>query len=299
MTTTPLRPLHWVLKIGSLKESITFFSNVFNFGVHRHEEFPGGCEATCNGPYEGAWSKTMVGPKPNESSNFALELTYNYGLSQYENGNDLRFIAIHARDYAARAKHHNYPLHPSPDNPNDLLINSPDGYPFKLVNTPFFSNEEFLFVSLHVTNLAKATEFYIEKLKMQEFTDVPGATPGGRVLGFSKAAPKLELVQLPADHKLDHAKAIGRLAVETPPAEPDRLAQRLSAPQILHGPFALPPHNERVVIVKDPDAYEVCFVEKIGYLKCCKAGDPVIDFEARQDKINHIERHAKRQKKIL
>jgi hypothetical protein len=28
--------------------------------VHRHEEFASGCEATCNGPYGGAWSKTMV-----------------------------------------------------------------------------------------------------------------------------------------------------------------------------------------------------------------------------------------------
>ena len=28
--------------------------------MHRHEEFASGCEATCNGPYGGAWSKTMV-----------------------------------------------------------------------------------------------------------------------------------------------------------------------------------------------------------------------------------------------
>jgi hypothetical protein len=46
--------------------------------VHRHEEFASGCEATCNGPYGGAWSKTMIGYKK-EDTNFALELTYNYG----------------------------------------------------------------------------------------------------------------------------------------------------------------------------------------------------------------------------
>jgi hypothetical protein len=84
--------------------------------VHRHEEFASGCEATCNGPYGGAWSKTMVrvachsrlvSPgsdfRPRvlqigygtEETNFALELTYNYGISSYEKGNDLR-CAPHA-----------------------------------------------------------------------------------------------------------------------------------------------------------------------------------------------------------
>jgi hypothetical protein len=47
--------------------------------VHRHEEFASGCEATCNGPYGGAWSKTMVG-YGSEDTNFCLELTCNYGV---------------------------------------------------------------------------------------------------------------------------------------------------------------------------------------------------------------------------
>lgn len=27
----------------------------------RHEEFEEGCKAACNGPYDGMWSKTMMG----------------------------------------------------------------------------------------------------------------------------------------------------------------------------------------------------------------------------------------------
>ena len=57
--------------------------------VHRHEEFASGCEATCNGPYGGAWSKTMCG-YGTEDKNFALELTYNYGIDSYASGNDYR-----------------------------------------------------------------------------------------------------------------------------------------------------------------------------------------------------------------
>lgn len=77
--TAGCRSLHWVLKIGNLKDSIAFFDRVLGLRVLRHEEFSSGCEATCNGPYGGAWSKTMVG-YGSEDSNFVLELTYNYGM---------------------------------------------------------------------------------------------------------------------------------------------------------------------------------------------------------------------------
>lgn len=45
-----------VLKIGSLKKSMTFFENVLGLKVLRHEEFDEGCEATCNGPYGGEYN---------------------------------------------------------------------------------------------------------------------------------------------------------------------------------------------------------------------------------------------------
>ena len=36
-----------------------FYETVLGMKVLRHEEFSEGCEATCNGPYGGAWSKTV------------------------------------------------------------------------------------------------------------------------------------------------------------------------------------------------------------------------------------------------
>ena len=105
--TSPLRRTHtrtarggWPLwerractQVGSLRESIRFYERVFGMRVLRHEEFEHGCEATCNGPYGGRWSKTMVGLGP-ERSNFAFELTYNYGVHDYPAGNDLQYFAI-------------------------------------------------------------------------------------------------------------------------------------------------------------------------------------------------------------
>jgi hypothetical protein len=59
--------------------------------VLRHEEFPEGCEASCNGPYGGNWSKTMIG-WDNEDISFVFELTYNYGINTYKRGNDLECL---------------------------------------------------------------------------------------------------------------------------------------------------------------------------------------------------------------
>lgn len=38
-------------------------------------------------PYDGKWSKTMVGFGP-EDDHFVAELTYNYGVGDYQLGND-------------------------------------------------------------------------------------------------------------------------------------------------------------------------------------------------------------------
>ena len=104
-----MRTLHWVTKIGSLKHSLRFYELVLGLRVLRHEEFESGCEATCNGPYGGAWSKTMVG-LGDENCNFVFELTYNYGIDGYKQGNDLQCIALAMPEAVPRAVALGYPV---------------------------------------------------------------------------------------------------------------------------------------------------------------------------------------------
>jgi lactoylglutathione lyase len=82
--------------------------------------------ATCNGPYAGAWSKTMIGFGP-ERENFALELTYNYGIDGYDFGNDLQYIALSVPDAKAKADLLGYAYTEDPAN-GSLLIHGPDSY---------------------------------------------------------------------------------------------------------------------------------------------------------------------------
>ena len=43
----------------------------------------------CCSPYDGKWSKSMIGYGA-EDSHFVLELTYNYGIDSYQLGNDFQ-----------------------------------------------------------------------------------------------------------------------------------------------------------------------------------------------------------------
>lgn len=52
-----IRPLHFVFKIASRTKTIDFYKNVLNMKILRHEEFEQGCDAACNGPYDG---KTLL-----------------------------------------------------------------------------------------------------------------------------------------------------------------------------------------------------------------------------------------------
>ena len=86
------RVLHWVIRVTSLEDTVSFATDVMGMKVLRHEENDEPCPLTCNGLYDTPWSKTMVGYGP-EDTNYALELTYNYGITSYARGEGLkRFV---------------------------------------------------------------------------------------------------------------------------------------------------------------------------------------------------------------
>lgn len=284
------RPLHWVFKIGDLKATLDFYEKLFGMKVHRHEEFASGCEATCNGPYGGAWSKTMVGYR-GEDTNYALELTYNYGISSYEAGNDYRYIAVRKSALVQGADVQKFGGITRDESGREFVA-SPDGYKYMLVDAGASTTEPFLFVSVHVANLEQAKTFYMNVLGASVRTGAPGAlgTTNSVMLGFGPAdGVGIELVELPKGQPLEHKTAPGRFASETEDGAPTAIAERVRAAgagTILHGPIKLQPHNEEVVIVQDLDGHEYCFVDARGYRNCInvreRADGTVVDWTYRE-----------------
>jgi catechol 2,3-dioxygenase-like lactoylglutathione lyase family enzyme len=150
------RPLHWVFKVGDLERTVDFYSTIFGLKVQRHEEFDHGCEATCNGPYAGWWSKTMMSHSTEE--NFSIELTYNYGISTYARGNDLAGIHVAIPGAVQRAREKGVEVHAT-DDPRVFKIQNPDGQWWFIHedHTTDFNVDPFLYISLNTSDLKSAT----------------------------------------------------------------------------------------------------------------------------------------------
>lgn len=81
-----MRVLHSMLRVGDLQRSIDFYTNVLGMKLIRQQDYP-----------DGEFTLAFVG-YGNEYDNTVLELTYNYGQSDYDHGNAFGHIAIEVDD---------------------------------------------------------------------------------------------------------------------------------------------------------------------------------------------------------
>jgi lactoylglutathione lyase len=84
-----MRILHTMLRVGDLQRSIDFYTRVMGMKLLRSTDRP-----------EQKYSLAFVG-YGDESEQAVLELTYNYGVSQYDLGAGYGHVAIEVDDAAA------------------------------------------------------------------------------------------------------------------------------------------------------------------------------------------------------
>jgi len=278
------RALHWVFKIGNRRESIDFYKSILGMSVLRHEEFEKGCEAACNGPYDGKWSKTMIG-YGKEDDHFVLELTYNYNISNYTLGNDFQGITIQSKEALDRARTASLPI-------NDLgegkyAVSSPGGYKFILVDEPQpTTGDPVLSVGISVSDMLKSAEYWRDLLEMKCLKE----TCNQISLGFGPEQCELLLHKI--EGSVDHAKAAGRIAFSLPGNELKALEEKVKKA----GGTILTPYitldtpgkaQVQVVIFADPDGQEICFVGDEGFRDLSQMdpnGDDLLENAMKEDK---------------
>ncbi|XP_002020731.2 glyoxalase 1 [Drosophila persimilis] len=256
------RALHYVLKIGDRAKNAFFFRQILGMKVLRHEEFKEGCEAECNGPYDNRWSKTMVGYGP-ESSHFVIELTYNYGVTSYEMGNDFGGVTIHSTEILPRAAQHSYPIEKTE---GGHLLTSPDGYKFHVIDQAVTEADAdpVQSVELRVTNLAASRQYWEQVLRMQPLAENKQSV----WLTYDFKQASLQLTQTP--DPINRAKAYGRIAFAVPAATQQPLHEAVVAAggTVLKSPITLETPGKpavTVLILADPDGHEICFVDEEGF----------------------------------
>ena len=124
-----MRLLHTMLRTGDLDRSIDFYTQVLGMQLLRRKDYP-----------EGKFTLAFIG-YGEERDNTVIELTYNWGVEQYELGNAYGHIAIEVDDvYAAceaiRQKGGRIIRAAGPMNAGTTIIAfvaDPDGYYIELI----------------------------------------------------------------------------------------------------------------------------------------------------------------------
>ncbi|KAK2580619.1 hypothetical protein KPH14_007731 [Odynerus spinipes] len=240
---------------------MNFYREVLGMKVLRHEEFADGCEATCNGPYANRWSKTMVGYGP-EDNHFVIELTYNYGISHYESGNDFRGITIRSKEAIDRAKNCGWPVE---EENGHFVLKAPGGYKYYVINEPQPTGKDPVEkVTLSSSNLQNTIAYWKDILNLKVIEQVDNRV----LMCYSEDQAKLEFIDIGT--AVNHAKAYGRIAFSVPYDIQPEIQKRIkeSGHKILTDLITLDTPGKasvRVIILADPDDHEICFVDDEGF----------------------------------
>jgi lactoylglutathione lyase len=121
--------LHTMLRVGNLEESLKFYTEVLGMKLLRQKEYP-----------DGKFTLAFVG-YGDESDHTVLELTYNWGVEQYNLGDAYGHIAIGVDDIYAtcdeiKARGGKVSREPGPMKHGSTVIafvQDPDGYKVELI----------------------------------------------------------------------------------------------------------------------------------------------------------------------
>ncbi|KAI2804382.1 Glyoxalase domain-containing protein 4, partial [Blomia tropicalis] len=227
--------------------------------VLRHEEFNEMCNAQCNGPYDGKWSKTMIGYGP-ENKNFVLELTYNYGVANYKRGNDLVGIRIESKAAYENVLKNDKDWIFMHKNPESLVLNSPDGYLFEIYNASEEQLPSISKVTLLSSNLDISKNYWHGMLGMNidnEDVDLFSAS-------YSTKDAKLEFLASKGQAHMGelHLHVLKPILPHLQESMIEKNQTILTRLVSLDTPGKA---TVQVVILADPDGHEICFVGEKGF----------------------------------
>ena len=125
-----MRILHTMLRVGDLQRSIDFYTQVLGMQLLRRSENP-----------EYKYSLAFLGFDGGNPGQAEIELTYNWGTTEYDMGNAYGHIAIEVEDaYAARDKPqaaggnpHREAVPEQAARRAPAFVTDPDGYKIELI----------------------------------------------------------------------------------------------------------------------------------------------------------------------
>ena len=131
-----MRLLHTMIRVGNLEESLRFYTEVLGMKLLRQKDYP-----------DGKFTLAFVG-YGDESDHTVVELTYNWGVEQYDLGNGFGHLAIGVDDIyktceEIKAQGGKVTREPGPMKHGSTVIafvEDPNGYKIELIQTKTLGN---------------------------------------------------------------------------------------------------------------------------------------------------------------
>ncbi|XP_049378527.1 lactoylglutathione lyase GLX1-like isoform X1 [Solanum stenotomum] len=260
------RMLHVVYRVGNLDKTIKFYRECLGMKLLRKRGIP-----------EEGYSNAFLGYGP-EESNFAVELTYNYGVDKYDIGTGFGHFGIAVEDVdkmvdLVKAKGGKIVQEPGPakdGGPIVALVEDPDGYNFELLERgPTL--EPFRQVMLRVGDLDQSINFYKKAFGMELLRkrDNPDNKNTIAVMGYGPEDKNtvLELTYIYGVKSYDKGNGYAQIAVGTDDVYKTAEAIKLYGGEIVLEPGPLPGINTKIMACIDPDGWKTVFVDNADFMK--------------------------------
>jgi len=274
------RHLHYSLKISDRTKSYEFFVKVLGMKVLQHVENDSGCKAECNGKFDNAWSKTVVG-YGDQKHDYAFELIYNYGVTSYDYGNDFGGASIASKDLFGKLTKH---FKVEYVHENKIKIHDPDVRSFYVLNQE--KKHPIYQIEIRSKCIAESIQFWhhLIGMKMINFDHQYGPLK----FTFGDNQTTLKITQLQNGNKISRGNGYGRIAFGCDTSDLEKIEEsvRHIAPSFVYKPLMSLGKGIKVLILVDNSGHEVCIVGTEAFYK-----NSSNDHRAGDHLLKSIEKH--------
>ncbi|KAF7075461.1 hypothetical protein CFC21_080234 [Triticum aestivum] len=260
------RLLHVVYRVGDINKTIKFYTECLGMKLLRKRDIP-----------EEKYTNAFLGYGP-EETNFAIELTYNYGVDSYDVGAGFGHFGIATDDVAKtveliRAKGGKVTREPGPVKGGKTVIafiEDPDGYKFEILERPG-TPEPLCQVMLRVGDLDRAISFYEKAcgMKLLRKRDNPEYKYTVAMMGYGPEDQNavLELTYNYGVTEYDKGNAYAQIAIGTDDVYKTAEVVKLSGGKVVREAGPLPGLGTKITAILDPDGWKSVFVDNIDFAK--------------------------------
>ncbi|KAK9824398.1 hypothetical protein WJX72_010013 [[Myrmecia] bisecta] len=263
--------LHAVYRVGDMDATIDYYKKQFGMKQLRYRDIP-----------EEKYTNAFLG-FGSEKTNFALELTYNYGKDSYDLGSGFGHFALGVPDVyktvdsikAAGGKVTRDAGPVKGGKSTIAFVADPTGYLWEIIERPQ-TREPIAQVMLRVTNLEKSIQYYTECLGMKLLRKRENPdykyTLAFLSYGDEENSTVFELTYNWGKDSQDayegnfRGDAYAQVAISTQDVYKTAEQIRAAGGKITKEPGPLPGLGTKILATTDPDGWKVVFVDNEDFL---------------------------------